>query len=460
MNNTISDAYELFHNGIQALARMEQSGLRIDTEYIKNKKQEITKEISLLEKKFYNTVFYKDWVKSVSGKTVNIYSSTQLGKYLYKVKKYKVFKETNNGSGSTDEEALNQLGIPDLNLILRAKQLKKIVNTYLDNFEREQVNEILHPFFDLHLVKTFRGSSSNPNFQNIPKRDKEAMNICRKAIYPRPGHQLVELDYAQLEVRIAACYNNDPKLIEDIIRGDMHRDMAVEIFKIDNFNKEDATHSTLRSATKNGFVFPQFYGDYYKNCAVNLAVSWGQLPLNGKWKKGQGIKFEDKFLSDHMIEVGFKKLEDFTWHLKDIEYDFWEKRYYVYSQWKDMWYKEYQKNGYIWTKTGFLLSGVMNKKDTINYPIQGSSFHCLLWSIIEGTKAQVREHWDTQIVGQIHDSIILDVHPKELKKIIKIMKCIMIHDVAEHWKWITVPLDVDVEICDVDKSWAEKHSYK
>ena len=457
---TVADAYNLFHNGIQALARMEQSGLRIDTEYIKSKKQELDDEIVSLEKQFSKTDFYKSWVKSVSGKNVNIYSAKQLGDYLYKIKKLKIAKSTNSGQGSTDEEALKQLGIPELDLILRAKQLKKIKDTYLDNFEREQVNGVLHPFFNLHLVKTFRGSSDSPNFQNIPKRDKEAMDICRKAIYPRPGHQLVEIDYKQLEVRIAACYNGDQKLIEDIVRGDMHRDMTIEIFKIENFDKENSTHATLRSATKNGFVFPQFYGSYYKNCAINLAVSWGRLPKSGKWKKGMGIPFENGNLADHMLSVGFKNIDDFTYHLKNIENDFWQKRYYTYTQWKEDWWENYQRNGYIQTKTGFILKGVMSKNDTINYPIQGSAFHCLLLSLIEGIKAQTREHWDTKIVGQIHDAIVLDVHPKELKKVIKIMRCIMCHDISKIWDWVNVPLDVDIEICDVDKSWAEKHSYK
>jgi hypothetical protein len=36
----------------------------------------------------------------------------------------------------------------------------------------------------------------------------------------------------------------------------------------------------------------------------------------------------------------------------------------------------------------------------------------------------------------------------------------MCYDIKEHWKWITVPLDVDVDVSPVDCSWAEKKPYK
>jgi len=132
--NTATDAYKLLHDGIQALAKVEQAGLRIDVEYIKNKKKEITREINALEKQFLKTTFFKDWLKS--SKEVNIYSPTQLGKFLYTTKNLKVFKQTVTGKGATDEEALRQLRIPELDTLLQIKKLKKIRDTYLESFER------------------------------------------------------------------------------------------------------------------------------------------------------------------------------------------------------------------------------------------------------------------------------------------------------------------------------------
>jgi DNA polymerase-1 len=454
----ITDSYKLFHDGILALAKVESAGLHINIDYVQTKKKEITKEITKLEHKFIKSDFYLDWEKSVKGK-INIYSPVQLSNFLYKVKKLKIDKQTTSEQqGSTDEEALLQLNIPELNILLQIKKLKKIRDTYLDSFERETINGIMHPFYNLHLVRSYRGSSNNPNFQNIPKRDEEAMNICRSAIYPSPGHQLVELDFKQLEVRIAACFCEDQRLIDDILKGDMHRDMAMEIFQLKEFNKNDPSHAVLRQSAKNGFIFPQFYGDYYKNCAINIAFKWCKLSKTKNWKKGEGIVFEDKHISDHLISKGFKNLESFTEHIQDIEYNFWHKRYKKYYEWREHIWQQYQNIGYVETMTGFTFNGLMKKNDVMNYPIQGSAFHCLLWSLIQGIKAQQREHWQSKIVGQIHDSIVLDVTPKELKHVIAVMRCIMCHDLQVNWPWIIVPLDIDVEASPVDHSWAEKQS--
>lgn len=455
-----SDAYELLHNGILALQKAEMQGLRLDEKYIKKTEKEISAKIVELEKQIEKSGFYKKWKLSQT-QPVNIYSPTQLSKYLYKTRGLKIKKETKSGQGSTDDEALRLLNIPELNILLEIKKLKKMRDTYLAQFKREVVDGIIHPFFNLHTVRTFRSSSDSPNFQNIPKRDTEAMQTIRKAIYPRKGHQLLELDYSQLEVRIAACYSKDETLINDILHGDMHRDMAMELYKIKKFDKSVKWHGVLRQAAKNGFVFPQFYGDYYKNCAENLIQNWGKLPITGKWKPGQGIELIDgKHLSDHLIEQKLPSYKKFVEHVQRIEGYFWGERYYTHAKWRDSIWNEYQKNGYITSYTGVTFQDIMKRNDVTNYPVQGAAFHCLLWALIMGTQALEREKMDTVIVGQIHDAIVLDVNPKELEKVIKIMRCIMVHDVVKHWPWIIVPLDIGAELCPVDGSWAEKQEYK
>jgi DNA polymerase I len=459
MNKDTREAYKLFHDGTIALSYAEQHGLRVDTEYIRKQNGEISGKIKQLENEFKATKFFKDWESSTK-KAINIYSGAQLGTFLYRVKKIEPVKTTAKGTASTDEEALNQLNIPELQILLRIKKLKAIRDTFLASIYREQVDGHLRPFFNLHLVRTYRSSSDKPNFQNVPKRDKESMQIVRKSLYPRKGHQLLELDYKQLEVRIAACYNEDEKLMYDIEHGDMHGDMAKELFVINNFDGNEPTHSVLRAAAKNGFVFPQFYGDYYKNCSEYLIGTWCKLSTKTKWKKGEGIEFENGNISDHLIEQGFRRMNDFTEHVRNIEADFWGKRYRKYDRWKQQWWRQYLKDGFFESKTGFTFKGVYTFNDVTNYPIQGSAFHVLLWSLIEGITAQRRGGWRSRILGQIHDAIVIDVYPPELDKVIHIMKCIMENDVRQHWPWIITPLVIDAELCPVDGSWAEKEKYK
>ena len=52
-------------------------------------------------------------------------------------------------------------------------------------------------------------------------------------------------------------------------------------------------------------------------------------------------------------------------------------------------------------------------------PSAGAAFHCLLKTFIEVDKIMRKENWDSRLVGQIHDSILLDVHPDELNMSLK-----------------------------------------
>ena len=454
-------AYKLFHEGVLAFARAEQLGMRIDVEYCERKKKQLTRKITGLEKELQKAKLIQHW-QHYYGKKFNMYSNWQLAHILYDVKKITPVSTTVTGKGSTNDEALSQLGIPGLDSLLEIRKLIKVRDTYLDAFLREQVNGILHPFFNLNTVRTYRSSSSNPNFQNIPKRDKEAMKICRRAILPRPGHQLLEIDYSGIEVRIAACYHKDPNMIKYIKdpTTDMHLDMAKELFLLQFMDKKIPEHKVLRDAVKNGFVFPQFYGDYYKNCAINMACGWGKLPKKGEWKAGQGISMPTGTLSDHFISMKIKSLYQYTEHVRKVEEDFWNNRFKVYQKWKNKWWVKYQRKGYLDMLTGFRCKGVMRKNEVLNTPIQGSAFHCLLWSFIEIDKIMMKEKWKSRLIGQIHDAIVIDTHPSELEYVAKIVKQVTCHDLPKAWPWIIVPLDVEADICEVDQSWNKKFNYK
>ena len=98
----------------------------------------------------------------------------------------------------------------------------------------------------------------------------------------------------------------------------------------------------------------------------------------------------------------------------------------------------------------------MDKKQCVNYPIQGSAFHCLLWSLIQLQKEIKKRKMKTLIIGQIHDSILADVPTKELRTYCELAKEIMTERLLKHWKWIIVPMEVDCEVAPAGKSWFEK----
>lgn len=450
---TTADAYRLFHEGSLALVRAEREGIRVDVPYCERKKEHLERKIDYYQKQLEKTKLHRLW-GHVYKEKMNIHSNQQLSRILYTNMKIKPIKTTKSEEGATDEEALSKLDVPGLDLILTIRKLTKVKNTYLEAFVREQYNGFIHPSFNLNNVRTYRSSSDGPNFQNIPKRDKEAMKICRRAILPRPGHMLIEADFSALEVSISECYHKDPNMMNYLLdpKSDMHKDMAKQIYKLDELDKSLPAHAVLRQGAKNGFVFPQFYGDYYGNNAYSLA-EWAKLP-QGKWKDGMGLELpEGIHISTHLRQKGIKDFDQFTEHMKGVEDDFWNRRFKEYGRWREKSIREYRKRGWLKLHTGFTCSGLMRRNEIVNYPIQGSAFHCLLFTFIELDKFARREKWNSKLIGQIHDSILVDVDPNELGRVKEVLQIIVKETLPKAWKWIIIPLSIDVDEYGVDSPW-------
>ena len=54
------------------------------------------------------------------------------------------------------------------------------------------------------------------------------------------------------------------------------------------------------------------------------------------------------------------------------------------------------------------------------------------------------------IVGQIHDSMLLDVVKEELEDVIALTRQVSTEDLRKAWRWIITPLEIDVEGSDVN----------
>jgi len=451
---TSIDAYQLLHKGAEALAHAEWQGMCVDVEYCERARQKLTYQIEKAEHRFDSSELGQRWQRTYGGK-YNPRSDRQLGHILYNKMGLKPSHKTESGEGSTDEEALRSLGIPELRHRIRCSKLYKMRDTYLGAFVREQRDGIIHPFFNLHLVKSYRSSSDSPNFQNIPEHDEEAKRYCQRAIYPRRGHKFMKADFASIEVCVAACYNKDPRLLEYLFdpSSDMHTDSAKTLFVLGNdFDKSIPEHDWLRFSAKNAFVFAEFYGSYYEDCAKEIAKHL-QLPSSGKWRRGKGVLLPDGgYISDHMINNGISNYPDFEDHVRKAEKDLWERRFPVYYEWRKQWYRDYEKQGYFDLLTGFRCQGFYKRNESINLPIQGSAFHCLLWAFIRVDEIMREEKWDSQLVGEVHDDMILDVHPDEQEHIEKTIQHVVSDELPKAWPWIIAPLRIDIESGDVDGS--------
>jgi DNA polymerase I-like protein with 3'-5' exonuclease and polymerase domains len=70
------------------------------------------------------------------------------------------------------------------------------------------------------------------------------------------------------------------------------------------------------------------------------------------------------------------------------------------------------------------------------------------------------EKWNTKIIGQIHDSLFLDVPPNEFDYVIDTIHRITTKRIPNEWPWIIVPLNIDFEASEIDGSWADMYKVK
>jgi len=439
--------HSFFLKATKAFSDIQKNGIYVDKKHYIKEKIKVKKEITALKTKIRNSEELKKIEKFKRKRSnleiKNVVSDDQLRTYLFKILKKECVERTEKGLEAVSEPVLHRYeNISFIKNILQIRKLNKLRSTYIESFLREEVKGKIHPFFDLNRAVSFRSNSSNPNFQNIPVRDETAGRIARKGIIARPGEILLESDYSGLEVVIGACHHKDKNMIKYLLdpKSDMHRDTAKDIFLCE----QDEISKMCRFYTKNGFVFPQFYGSYYKECAKNM---WETI-TNERVQLESGV-----FVLEHFFEKGIICYEDFEEHLKSVEDILWNKRFYGYKKWKEDFYEEYCKKGYFYLKTGFKCSGFMKKNQVVNYPIQGSAFHCLLWSLVEANKIFKRDKClGASIAAQIHDSLFVRTKEEKLKEVVGTIKRVSCVELPKAFEWITLPLNVEIK---VGKNWHE-----
>lgn len=443
-HKTISDCNDLFLKGALALSDSEDVGIAVNAKYFRKQTKEFADSLVEQEKLLMERGAGLKF-KQKYGRDIDIQSTKDLRLLFYKVLDLEPIKKTKKEFESVDEYTLSNLNVPFSKALITYRKTKKMFD-YVSEYDRCNDGERIHPSIDLNHAATGRSNSSNPNLQNVPIRDEVARNKIRGGILPSPGNKLMETDYKAIEVRIMACYSLDPVLIEYIMdeSKDMHRDMAMRIFKLD---KEEVTKQ-LRHIGKNDFVFPQFYGDYYIPCAKTAYEDC--IGLSTK----SGIP-----IFKHLKSVGLGSYEKFIENMKKVENDFW-KMLKVTKQWRNDVVLQYRRKTYIDTFFGYRRCGYMVKNQIANTPVQGTAFHCLLWSYFRIKEELERKQYQTKLIGEVHDSMLKDLVPSEQKEVISLTKRIAEKEIQEeHKKWMVVPLAVEIDLTEIDGAWSTKKTY-
>jgi DNA polymerase I len=220
----------------EILLEMEDCGIKIDIQYLKELSKQLETDLDRIEKSAYET----------AGETFNLGSPKQLSEILFEKLGLNRKKSRKIKTGySTDQATLEKLqgDHPLIDSILEHRILSKLKSTYVDALPNlaDPKTARVHSDFNQAVTATGRLSSSNPNLQNIPIRTEFSRRI-RKAFIPEDGYRLVSADYSQIELRILAHLSQEPVLVEAYKNGqDVHTVTARLIFEKETITPEERT---------------------------------------------------------------------------------------------------------------------------------------------------------------------------------------------------------------------------
>ena len=357
------------------LARMEQTGVRIDEPGLAETSRHFTQEMTQLEEEIYQ----------LAGQRFNIASPRQVGEILFDVLKLdSKAKKTKTGQYVTGEEVLEGLKHKHeiVGKILEHRGLKKLLGTYIDALPK-LVNAStghIHTTFNQTVTTTGRLSSSNPNLQNIPVRDAMGKEV-RKAFSPDEGQLFFSADYSQIELRIMAHLSKDENLVQAFLCGeDIHAATAAKIFHKDI--SEVTSDERRRAKTAN-------YGIIYGISAFGLAERLGcsrseakQL-IDGYFQTYPGVK---EYMERSIAMAREKGYTETIFHrrcpLPDI-------------------------NSHNAVVRGYA------ERNAINSPIQGSAADIMKMAMIRVDKRMREEGLQSRMILQVHDELNFSVLPEE-----------------------------------------------
>jgi len=288
---------------------------------------------------------------------------------------------------------------------------RKLLSTYVYGI-LEAINPVtkrVHPYFNSYGAEaTGRYSSNSPNFQNLPNDKKLkilglGLYSLRKCLEAAKGRKFIISDYSGIELLILAVLADDDKLLEMILRGDIHTTVTIEVLGYDKItleNKKKDPHKLWRDGAKT-LSYAIAYGTTGRNVAETLNIMLAS----------QGFKI-DSVIGDSYIEKWFRLFPKTAAFLKSMA-DHVEKKGFVTDVWGRRRHWDISTFANKWKR-------LAARREGQNMPIQSSSATmtkralALIWDKLNRKKARV--------IICVHDEIVIestDDYLETAKQIVK-----------------------------------------
>jgi DNA polymerase-1 len=388
---------------VAVLARMEDSGVKIDPTVLGEMSVRLQREVEAKARDIYERC----------GVEFNISSPKQLGDVLFN--KLALPLPVKYGKGkkiSTAVDVLEGLAadheVP--RLVLEYRQLTKLKSTYVDALPAliRQQSGRLHTTFGQTGTATGRLSSTNPNLQNIPIRTELGREI-RAAFIAEPDHVLLAADYSQIELRLLAHYSKDKLLVEAFRRGDdIHTLTASQVFGVPPL-MVTADHRRQAKVVNFGIV----YGLSAFGLSQQLGIEPGEARrfIDAYFEKYAGVRaFIDATLEQTRRDQKVKTLFGRIRPIPDIN----------------------SKNA---TQRGFA------ERTAVNTPLQGTAADLIKLAMIRIDQEIRRRGMKSRMTLQVHDELVFEVPESEIDA----MKS-LVREHMENAHTLAVPLMVEVGV--------------
>lgn len=261
-----------------ACADMERGGVRVDVARLPEMREYYASQTAELEQRIFKSA--DEEFKLTSPPEVKRVLFEELGLPKPPVKSKKT------GEPSTGKKALDWLithaNHPILQDLNDWRGLDQIQKAFLGKPDKKtgKIEKGLMAHIDHErLYTTFRltletgRQASSPNLQNLPQMSKGPI---RELVIADEGNVLLQSDYSQVELRVAAYLSGDQKLISMLEDkdGDVHTYFARRLFPLDpdmpNYEWKKK-HDALRTMAKR-FTFGRLFGQGEQGMALTFNI--------------------------------------------------------------------------------------------------------------------------------------------------------------------------------------------
>lgn len=178
-------------------------------------------------------------------------SPKQVGSLLFEKLKLPGSIKKKTGNWITSRDAIEEIKHlhPVCENITKYNQLTTYYGTFIKGMLERSVGDRIYPSFNVNGTKQGRISHSDPNMGNIPARDPEWSKI-RGIFLPDEEYVINAIDYAQIEVCVAAHYSQDPNLLRIIYEGISQHDITAESMEVSRSTAKTINFAMQYGATE------------------------------------------------------------------------------------------------------------------------------------------------------------------------------------------------------------------